>query len=291
MKDFKTTILVSTISKMMQHSATLTDILETLLYTLCVSFRGIGGFISLDGRIEYFDVVVGSYRSKRLGARGGPKMWEYELPDSGKLVFTNNVWLYKSGITGWLIGIETEHRPDIDFIETLNLLAMNAGGFIERNEEKVEGIDPLTGVFNRERFFQDARHLVDVFSRNSSKPLWLIFVDLNNFKAVNDTLGHRVGDRVLQSQASIVRRAVGSHGAVYRYGGDEFCVLLPGISKEKAFKIARRIELDSEQAPGGILVSASTGVVLYNPGEGINNFVSRADEEMYNRKKDLKEEA
>lgn len=264
-------------------ATTATDVYELLLYYSCFAAGGTGAFLSEEGTAEYFDIAIGTFRKKRLGREGGGHIWEYKIPGEGELVFSAETWLYKSASTGWLIGIRSNNKPDIKIIESLMLIASGAIGFVHENEKRIEGRDNMTGLRDRGRFFRDVEHLSEVFDRNG-KPLHLFFIDLNNFKAINDTLGHDMGDRVLQSQAFNIVRTVADAGMVYRYGGDEFCVLLPGASKENVIKLMRRIEISSAQAPGGIPISASVGIACYQVGESVEQFVDRADKEMYSVK-------
>lgn len=268
-------------------ATTVTDVYELLLYYSCFCSSGKGAFLSETGTADYFDIAIGAFKKKRLSIKGGKKVWEYKIPAKGELLFTAETWLYKSVSTGWLVGIETNHEPDIDMLESLMMIASGAIGFVRENEKRVEGRDALTGLLDRGKFFRDAEHLTEVFLRNG-KPLYLFFIDLNNFKAINDTLGHDMGDRVLKSQAFNVMRTVADAGMVYRYGGDEFCVLLAGCSKDDIVKLARRIEISSIQAPGGVPISASVGIACYQVGESVEHFIERADTEMYSIKSNSK---
>ncbi|OGK08698.1 MAG: hypothetical protein A2W80_15820 [Candidatus Riflebacteria bacterium GWC2_50_8] len=271
-------------------STTVMDVYEAILYYACYATGSIGGFISTNGHFEYFDMVVGSYRKRRLGAKGGIKIYEYPVLSNGEISQVHNVWVYKSGSTGWVMGLETPERPDVNLLESINLIAKGAIGFVRRFEEEVntKDRDQLTGLFNRGRFYRDLKHLAGTFAHNG-KSLWLLFIDLNNFKVINDTFGHKMGDRVLQSQSFAISRSVADAGMTYRYGGDEFCVILPGRDEHEVKLIVRRIELASEQAPGGITVSASVGFALYQNGEDLEAFVARADTEMYDAKRLIKE--
>lgn len=279
----------SMIAEMLQYSTTVLDLYEALLYYACFVTCSNGGFISTDGNFEYFDMVVGSYRKRRLGSKGGIKIYEYPRLAEGQIEQIKGVWVYKSASTGWVIGLETITRPDVIFLEALNLLVKGAFGFVNifEDEKKSDDRDQLTGLFNRSKFYKDLKHIAGTFSHNG-KSLWLLFIDLNNFKVINDTFGHKMGDRVLKSQSFVINRSVADYGMAYRYGGDEFCALLPGRNEEEVMKIIRRIELSSEQAPGGITVSASVGCANYKLEEDLEEFVARADGQMYEKKEESK---
>lgn len=248
------------------------------------------GVISVSGDAEYFDAVVGSYRTDRMGKKGGIKIWEYDIPlHGGRKLCKSSIWLYKSRHQGWLIGVNSNTEPDTEFLECIVLSSSIAIEHIKKREAKIDGKDQLTGLLDRGSLFRDLMHLKDIATVKDI-PLHLLFIDLNNFKAVNDVLGHETGDRVLASQAFEIRKQIRGLGNAYRYGGDKFCVVLVGMSDDQAAQIARRLELASEQAPGGISVSASVGVALYR-GEEIENFIKKADAEMYNKKQERKQHA
>ncbi|WP_425146950.1 diguanylate cyclase [Deinococcus sp.] len=122
-------------------------------------------------------------------------------------------------------------------------------------------------------------------SRSTRQPLSLLVCDLDNFKAINDRHGHPAGDAVLQSAARRLRRQIGKSGQVGRWGGEEFVVILPGITKTDALMIAeqlRRALASSELA--GIPVTASFGVSAYRIGDTLADLFERADQRLYEAK-------
>jgi diguanylate cyclase (GGDEF)-like protein len=99
-------------------------------------------------------------------------------------------------------------------------------------------VDPLTGVGNRRRLETE---LAEVLETADGRPTAVIMLDLDHFKAVNDTHGHAAGDAVLKAAAAVMRRTVRPADAVYRYGGEEFCVVCPETTGAEAMEIAQRI--------------------------------------------------
>ncbi len=135
--------------------------------------------------------------------------------------------------------------------------------------QRVAALDPLTGVYNR-RF--GLQRLTEEFSRSirSGDPLGVLMVDLDHFKAVNDTYGHLVGDRVLQAVVRALRQGLREGDVLLRYGGEEFIVMLPGAGRADLVKMAERLrrvvaEAEISEAGQRIPVTVSIG------GSGLPN--------------------
>jgi len=119
----------------------------------------------------------------------------------------------------------------------------------------------------------------------------VIFIDLDNFKAVNDTQGHAAGDKCLEVVASVAGTVIARKGKLYRYGGDEFAALLPNYTASEASATAERLRRELEGAkPGGeIGVTASIGVAASDcAGITRNRLLESADAAMYTSKKTKK---
>jgi diguanylate cyclase (GGDEF)-like protein len=139
--------------------------------------------------------------------------------------------------------------------------------------------DYLTGAANTRRFYDLAQMEIQRF-RRYKRPLSVAYLDLDNFKTVNDTLGHNTGDQVLQMASSALQREVRSTDTVARLGGDEFALLLPETGAGEARVILNRVrqELTSTMHKNGWPVTFSIGVVTYNsiPGS-VDDMVKEAD--------------
>ena len=157
-------------------------------------------------------------------------------------------------------------------------------------EEKIE-IDPLVNILNRRGFERELNRLITHSSRYQTSAA-LVFIDLDNFKAINDRWGHSVGDRALQVVAGAIARSLRASDAVARIGGDEFAVLLWQISESNALQKARGIEdmlanIEILSADGSFTIGtigASAGVATISPSDRANEIVERADAAMYFRK-------
>lgn len=148
--------------------------------------------------------------------------------------------------------------------------------------ERLAASDPLTGLPNR-RMFELSLGREVARARRSGKPLALCMLDVDHFKAVNDTHGHPVGDQVLRELADALRRAVRDEDVVARYGGEEFAVLLPDAGADDAAVIAERLRAAAGEV-GAVPVSASVGLAsLVTVADGAE-LVAAADRALYQAK-------
>jgi len=151
--------------------------------------------------------------------------------------------------------------------------------------------DPLTGVGNRRRFESDLEKAVRE-ARSGATPVSLVMCDIDHFKRVNDTFGHRVGDEVLRMFARTLESSLRGGDMVARYGGEEFAIILPGTPLGGAQQIAERIRArfsskrltvrETNQSVG--VLTASFGVTEIKPGEKPDDAFERADRKLYEAK-------
>jgi diguanylate cyclase (GGDEF)-like protein len=144
-------------------------------------------------------------------------------------------------------------------------------------------VDGLTGLFNR-RYFETRLEQEIQRQRRQFDELALLLVDLDNFKELNDTQGHLVGDRVLREVADILRRAVRIFDVCARYGGEEFVILMPGASAPTALRIAERIRRQVElhfasglRSAAPVSVTVSVGVSTAAPTTSRETLIAQAD--------------
>ncbi|MEK7840225.1 MAG: diguanylate cyclase [Pseudomonadota bacterium] len=159
----------------------------------------------------------------------------------------------------------------------------------ERSRRQLEferGVDPLTGLLNRRAFLERAEPLF-AGPGTPGGPLVVMFADLDGFKAINDRLGHHVGDQVLAAVARALASVVRSHDLIARYGGDEFVLLLPETDIDQATVVARRLQARMQEwsAQSGVAVSLSIGLGQFpQPGCDFPTALVRVDEAMYHNK-------
>src|SRR5258706_3430968 len=141
--------------------------------------------------------------------------------------------------------------------------------------------DALPGLRNHGSF---QRELGEAVAAPGAAIFALLMLDLDSFKAFNDTCGHPAGDALLAGVAGAMRAATRGDDAVYRYGGDEFAVLLPGATRIEAYEVAERIRRNVADLPGrtGPRVTASVGVACY-PTDALtkDQLVAIADQSLY----------
>lgn len=152
--------------------------------------------------------------------------------------------------------------------------------------------DPLTGVANRRAFNERLEEEIRR-SKRYNRPFSLLILDLDGFKAVNDTFGHLIGDQTLQAVASCLQRSVRDTDFLARYGGDEFALILPETNKEQAGALIEKINQKISKChmpwpEGDSLdwVRASTGVASFpEDADTADYLISLADTELYRKKK------
>lgn len=151
--------------------------------------------------------------------------------------------------------------------------------------------DHLTGLANR-KVFEDALHSALKNARRYHRHGAVLFIDLNNFKQVNDQFGHKAGDAILQQVAAVLRHAVRETDVLARIGGDEFAIILqesnPAGARLKALEIEQAVAAASAMAHGKMVrVGASVGVYLFDGTDldmTIDAVVAAADRDMYRNK-------
>jgi diguanylate cyclase (GGDEF)-like protein len=150
-------------------------------------------------------------------------------------------------------------------------------------ERLLASTDPLTGALNRRSFNEIAEKKM-IFSEVNRRPYTMVYIDADNFKTVNDTLGHAVGDLVLKSVVDNVQAQIRNSDFLARLGGDEFAILLTDIDQEQAKPIVQRIQasLDEQMKKNEWEITFSIGVltVLSMP-ESADKLVSLTDALMY----------
>jgi two-component system, cell cycle response regulator len=155
--------------------------------------------------------------------------------------------------------------------------------------EKLAITDGLTTLYNLRHFYKQLEVEIGRCSRYGHS-LSLLLLDIDNFKMYNDSYGHLEGDKVLVRLSQIIRSCLRTMDSAYRYGGEEFTVILPETKGEEAKNVANRIkkavELErfSPEPDKVVTITISIGLTEYVKNEELSKVIKRADQAMYNSK-------
>jgi diguanylate cyclase (GGDEF)-like protein len=179
----------------------------------------------------------------------------------------------------YLFGKERWVHDNVQMEKRLNLQELARGLRFQATT------DPLTGLYNRLEFDQAlAKEMIR--SARYKTPLSLILYDIDQFKAVNDSHGHQIGDKVLTELSRFVARDIRAGDVLARWGGEEFVIMLPGCDGTMAQKAAEKLRDAIGQFAFDVVgtVTCSFGVAYYVDGDTAETLLSRADEALYRAK-------
>lgn len=234
----------------------------------------------------------------RLGPQAGRGRWIIAVPCFASMfmitVRAAEVGLGEALYTSVYVGSLWQ---ELTFIALLASTVVVPVGFLllhrERDESelyKLATIDVLTGLYNRRAFIDLAGREI-ARARRLKAPFSVLMMDLDFFKRVNDDFGHQAGDQVLAAFATVATHSVRAEDLVGRYGGEEFCILLPGATLQAAVAIAERLRSEVALRPLGNLprlTTVSIGVAACG-GEDVVSLdaaIACADEALYRAKQE-----
>jgi diguanylate cyclase (GGDEF)-like protein len=177
-------------------------------------------------------------------------------------------------------------------MSALRALAAPAALALHRERARMEAesfahaaaIDPVSGLFNR-RYFHVRIEEELQRARRQDTPVALLMVDIDDFKAINDTFGHLVGDLVIGKIAEILRRSVRVFDVCTRFGGEEFAIVMPGSGHEDAMRVAERIRQRIEGFRstdlGALHTTASIGIAVSSREMSVRDLIAHADQGLY----------
>lgn len=156
---------------------------------------------------------------------------------------------------------------------------------LHKEMETLASTDKLTGIYNRHRF-EELFSLEVARARRFSSPLSLILLDIDHFKAVNDTYGHDAGDNVLKHLSSIIQSNIRQIDIFARWGGEEFLILSAGTNLAEVKLFAEKLRLAVEEAsfPSVNTVTVSIGVSEFKANDTLSDLFKRADKALYHAK-------
>ncbi|MDD5160625.1 MAG: diguanylate cyclase [Sulfuricurvum sp.] len=186
----------------------------------------------------------------------------------------------------------------MNFVEGLSELGQNMSNELEKAKNKIEELsgelqkalsqlttDPLTQVTNRKGLIEDLNSVV-IAGKSKTLPMVIMMIDADNFKSLNDLNGHLAGDKVLYFLAQSIKSSIRGGDKVYRYGGEEFVVILNRCEKDQAFVVADKIRSKIEHshliyAGKTIHITVSVGATEHHLGDNYDDFIGRADAALY----------
>ena len=154
-------------------------------------------------------------------------------------------------------------------------------------QEKLANTDPLTGAYNRRYLNEFSFEYLKIVKREN-KDLSLLLIDLDDFKKINDTFGHEIGDIVIKKVVEISKNSIRESDLIIRFGGDEFIILLPNTNIQSARVVANKIinKINEYNQNDKFHFSVSIGSAHYQINDdSIDNIILRADESLYEAKK------
>lgn len=206
--------------------------------------------------------------------------------------WAGEIWIRNKARKAILVWLEINQVIDVKG-ETSHFVAV----FTDITERKkaeedlrfLASFDTLTGLPNRTLFQDRLNHAISQAHR-SNNIVALLFLDLDRFKHINDSMGHHIGDLLLKAVAHRLQSAVREGDTVARLGGDEFTIILEGVAKTKAATLISEKVLKAFQAPfllddKSLTISTSIGISLYpNDAEDVDSLIKFADTAMYHAK-------
>jgi diguanylate cyclase (GGDEF)-like protein len=176
-----------------------------------------------------------------------------------------------------------------NFANILDRLRLEINTLQRELEESLYNSDPLTGAANRIGTLTKLRELLELVRRNVQQ-CCIAIMDLDRFKYVNDTYGHRVGDQVLSTSVHYVMEHMRPYDKIFRYGGDEFLISMPNTDLKTARAVIDRIRDGlakttlAQDGATAIVATASFGLALLEPDVGVEESINRADRALYDAK-------
>jgi diguanylate cyclase (GGDEF)-like protein len=242
--------------------------------------EGVTGWIALNGRSTYVPDTLQDERATQIA--GTPRRAESLI--GAPLIYEGRV---RGVISLTRLGV---NQFDENALRLLEIIAAQAAIAFDRarlyDELRTEAVtDELTKLYNRRYLLQRFKEEKSRAIRNHHN-LIALMLDIDRFKAVNDSFGHDAGDIVLRELAGVTRAVVRAEDIVSRYGGEEFCVLLPEIPLDDAEQVAERLRAVIERhrlpdAAGVRHIEVSIGMAILRAQDEGNELFTRADLAMY----------
>lgn len=265
-------------------SSTLVDNLPSLFYLIDTNgkfirwnheFERISGYSSDEiARLHVTDLIVESQKEYVEGKM--QSIFSNGSADAELDMLTKSLDIIPIYATG--LQVELKNRPYLVGFA----LDITERKLMEAQLKQTAITDRLTGVFNRAKFNTDLKQIVKQAQRYQ-RTFSLIAIDIDKFKHINDTYGHGAGDEVIQEVVNTIKDRIRQPDGIYRYGGEEFHVILPETNLEGAFLQAERLRQAVSEYKFNYIgtVTISLGVAEYRAGEALHVLLKRADDSLY----------
>lgn len=191
----------------------------------------------------------------------------------------------------------SDHEPDLPdtYNDEIGELMANTQGALKKlhsmlhNMHELSIRDELTGLYNR-RFFSEQAEMLLIRAMRYEEPLTLIFIDIDDFKSINDRFSHQVGDHALRQIATIMTETARGSDLTARLGGDEFVIMLPNTPMVRARQISERLRNSMEKHDWsslipGAAITISIGMAEAQEYDNIEKLMDRADSNLFRAKK------
>ena len=214
------------------------------------------------------------------GAKDGPAWFKSGEEQKSEPRMESNIIYVALSAGGWLIvqGAKKEFDGPL-WGQYCSQAIENARKYSRIEEQSL--VDDLTGLPNRIAL---TRKINSEIKRCGI--FCVLFIDLNNFKAINDTLGHPVGDKIIRQAGQKIKTAIRSQDFLARYGGDEFVAVLPDTTRDQGGVLAERIKEKAIYVNKSLIVTLSIGMALHpDDGDSVEKLIAQADVMMYRDKR------
>lgn len=253
-------------------------------------------------RVSWNRRALGGHYKNELIESFYPKILS-ETPELGKSQYKNkSYYLFDCGETNsqkFYGFFELEKEIEEESLKLLDLFLCNISKAWNRLDElkKVENlvhVDDVTGLYNQRKLLKDVDNAVERF-KDFKEVFTILFIDVDHFKSVNDGHGHLVGTQILAQLGALLKRTLRESDLIYRYGGDEFVMIIPDVSGDTAKSIGDRVlnivkettfVVDSNEEKVDFNITVSIGVATF-PDDAKNRtqVLEIADKMMYEAKK------
>lgn len=215
-------------------------------------------------------------------AIGGDKLYQRMLAAQDRLIRISSVALDAAR------GSHLQAEQVAEFLQAVHHYELVADRLASWVTASMTDVDPLTGLLNRMAMERDLAH-EQAQARRSGRPFAIAMVDADKFKQINDDFGHAFGDVVLETLAERFVDSLRPRDRVYRYGGEEFLLLLPDTPLAKAAPVLERLRrrassCECSDGRTGVVVSVSVGATAVEPAEDLRAAIERADAALYRAK-------